>query len=104
MTYEESACVCFKCGTFDRKGHGTEWGHFLCRKCWGGTRVTGPMGYDQQPLIVNHEGGRGVQVQRNDVPVNDKVPSYGIRVGGRGVQAQSLEVANGTGRLSAPFP
>ena len=34
MTYEESACVCHECGKLDPTGYSTEYGHFLCRRCW----------------------------------------------------------------------
>ena len=45
----------------------------------------------------------GVQIQRKNLPMSDQRPFMQHR-GGQGVQAQRQEVANGTGRLSAPFP
>ena len=66
--------------------------------------MTGPMGYDRQPAMEPSSGGLGVQVQRENLPLSDQRPFANHRGQGQGVQTQRQEIANGTGRLSAPFP
>ena len=46
-----------------------------------------------------------MQVQRKVLPVIDQAPFMNSMPNcSRGVQVQRKEVANGTGRISAPFP
>ena len=60
---------------------------------------------DQRPAMQNGNGtGVGVQIQRKNLPVNDKRPQIHMKPGGQGVNMQRKELSNGTGRLSSPFP
>ena len=63
---------------------------------------------DQVPFMNSMPNcSRGVQIQRKEVPVTDKVPkmaSKGLYAHGSGVQAQRRDLGDGTGKLSSPFP
>ena len=49
-------------------------------------------GWEQRPLIDHKSGGRGVNMQREHLPVEDKRPAIEPTTGGRGVQQQRDQV------------
>ena len=61
---------------------------------------------DKRPHVADRSGGgQGVQAQRKVLPASDQIPFVRDKDStGRGVSVQRKELANGTGRVSAPFP
>ena len=58
---------------------------------------------DGMPAVQADGKGRGVQITRV-LPASDRRPQIGAHHSGQGVNMQRKEFANGTGRISAPFP